>query len=527
MVSNVAGCGGDDTTQVGSGDDGGDAIAQGDGSGGDDGAAGDGTLGDGAHGDGATGDGANGDGANGDGGACVVVGMTCAMDGDCCTANCNLQLHVCANPVGVCKQAGVACATSNECCTFVCDGTGHCGSQLCISDNQACTSNASCCGGVCSGTDGGAGTCTPLNPACSTSGNTCSTSATCCSHLCTNGRCSSQSSFCTQTGDVCSTNTECCGGICTKQGTNTLGVCGIPRVTGTPQCTVSGEACGATPDGGIVDGGTVGDAGTGIPACGGNCCSRACAPFGPTGVDICEPPSGCRPTGELCRVDDDCCGAPGTPTGGADSNVHCSKANSNDPVGRCDNGNVCSPAGNICRLASNSCNATDRCCAGTVQTHPYLCKQDNLGIPRCTITGVCPDSGTLQGQPCASSADCCGLACVPNHVDGGAPFVCGATCEPTCAGCTTTADCCQGLACVLPPGSSSGTCGTSACTPDGGVIDSGTPNDGGTSNDGGTGNDGASTDSGVCSLYGQLCSVAADCCDGLPCTNGRCEYPIP
>jgi hypothetical protein len=29
-----------------------------------------------------------------------------------------------------------------------------------------------------------------------------------------------------------------------------------------------------------------------------------------------------------------------------------------------------------------------------------------------------------------------------------------------------------------------------------------------------------------CALYGQVCTTAANCCYGLPCTNGRCESPI-
>ena len=48
-----------------------------------------------------------------------------------------------------------------------------------------------------------------------------------------------------------------------------------PLPPGTPGCTVAGQACGAssTSDGGPVsiDGG--------VPACGGDCCSRACAPY--------------------------------------------------------------------------------------------------------------------------------------------------------------------------------------------------------------------------------------------------------
>jgi hypothetical protein len=29
----------------------------------------------------------------------------------------------------------------------------------------------------------------------------------------------------------------------------------------------------------------------------------------------------------------------------------------------------------------------------------------------------------------------------------------------------------------------------------------------------------------VCALYGQTCSVTADCCNGVPCTAGKCIIP--
>jgi hypothetical protein len=76
-------------------------------------------------------------------------------------------------------------------------------------------------------------------------------------------------------------------------------------------------------------------------------------------------------------------------------------------------------------------------------------------------------------------------------------------------------------------GSARGVCGP--C----GSSGSGSP-DGGTGvPDGGTGApDGASppppaTDAGTCSLYGQLCQSTADCCNGLPCSTGRCGLPVP
>src|SRR5262249_33652738 len=254
------------------------------------------------------------------------------------------------------------------------------------SDHQPCTSGAQCCGGKCADQgDGGGQTCVPLNT-CRTTGNSCTTHAECCSRLCRNGTCS-EGSFCTQTGNACATDFECCGGLCNKAQGATLGLCRTPSAPGTTGCAVAGEVCGvgATSDGGVVRN----DAG--VPACGGECCSRACAPYR-GGVLVCQPPSGCRPTGEVCRTDSDCCGFGGIQ--GQTGVGNCSKSNASDPVGRCDNGNACRPAGAICKLKVMSCNAENNCCAGNVNQNPWVCTQDLLGIPRCTMKGeACTDGG--------------------------------------------------------------------------------------------------------------------------------------
>src|SRR6185436_9843766 len=101
------------------------------------------------------------------------------------------------------------------------------------------------------------------------------------------------------------------------------------------------------------------------------------------------------------------------------------------------------------------------------------CQQDILGIPRCTMKGQgCADGGSRAGQACATSADCCGLPCVPNpsFTVGGMepPFVCGGICVGTGGTCTTAADCCPGLPCISQPGSTRGTCGGTPPPPDGG-----------------------------------------------------------
>jgi hypothetical protein len=64
-----------------------------------------------------------------------------------------------------------------------------------------------------------------------------------------------------------------------------------------------------------------------------------------------------------------------------------------------------------------------------------------------------------------------------------------------CGACTVNADCCAGESCVISQGSTSGICG---------------PCGGG--------------DAGTCALYGQSCVQDSDCCDGVPCSSGRCEY---
>jgi hypothetical protein len=237
---------------------------------------------------------------------------------------------------------------------------------------------------------------------------------------------------------------------------------------------------------------------------------------------VCQPPSGCRPTGEICATDADCCGFGGLPGDG--SPLGCNKDNPGDLVGRCGNGNACRPAGAICKLATMSCNAENNCCSGNVNQNPFACQQDILGIPRCTLLGQpCTDAGSKVGQACASSADCCGLACVPNPAytaDGGAPpFVCGGKCVDSGGTCSTSADCCPGLPCTVPPGSTRGTCGQPP-TVDAGTPDATPPADVGIVD---VAPDGPKP---PCAEYGQVCTSNSDCCNGVPCTDGRCVYIV-
>jgi hypothetical protein len=270
-------------------------------------------------------------------------------------------------------------------------------------------------------------------------------------------------------------------------------LCAIAPASGAGGCLSAGEVCS---EGARYDGGD-------LPICGGECCSRACFPYGPTGVLICQPPSGCHPTGETCREDLDCCGSATRPDGDS-AGITCSKTADN-AIGRCDGGNACTPAGGICRLQEIQCSANANCCAGNVLQN-NTCKQDNLGIPRCLAAEVdCTDPAMYVGQSCATSADCCNLPCVPNPA-GDPPFVCGGEeCVPVQGACTNNADCCSGSPCFIPPGSTSGICGD---PPPGG--------------EGGAGGGGPGS---TCADYGQTCLTNDDCCGAVPCSGGRCLVP--
>ena len=392
-----------------------------------------------------------------------------------------------------CATLGSACALGGDCCTGVCAG-GVCNLPACTSDGEACAADAACCSGVCA-----AGSCAPLNTTCKTLNNACAADAECCSGLCSGGKCQ-VSSFCGQVGDICDQGTDCCGGICNLAGDAGLGhgTCGPPP-SGSANCTLTdGMLCAGV---GVTD-----DAGT--PTCGGACCSRLCAPYGPTGVLVCQPASGCHVVGDLCTKDGDCCGSAGLP-GGSGNPVTCDIT---PPalVGVCRNPQGCKPDGNVCKLSTMSCNASCDCCSGNCNTKD-TCKLDSVGVPRCAA-----EACVGPGEACATSANCCNnLPCVPNPADGGTPpFICYQSgCVPACGPCAIDADCCVGSSCVVPIGSTKGTCGPCGPVLDGGAPDSGLPDSG-------------LPDSGpICALYGQQCTTSADCCNDIPCNsaNGPCN----
>jgi hypothetical protein len=456
---------------------------------------------------------ATGDAATetGDGAICKPYGQLCVSGAECCSGSCDSGNH-CTSTIGACKALLQPCSSATECCSLSCVG-GACAASACVSDGKTCTSNASCCSGTCTG-----GTCAALNTSCKTAGNACTGNADCCSTLCTAGRCVLAASYCTQLGDVCSRGTDCCTGICNVAAGKSLGTC-APNTTGSTNCTgaVDGTVC-------------TGDCG--------QCCSRLCAPYGPTGVKICQPANGCHVNGDLCRSDYDCCGAAGSGEPGA-GNGGCVFM-TGQTIGICRNPTGCNPEGNVCHYKADTVYACtvsssrNDCCSAPGNSG--VCKLDALGIPRCFGGGACSPAGAS----CAYSGDCCGgLPCVPNPSGTSPPFVCGATtCQKAGAGCTIDGDCCAGLLCNKPPGSASGTCGgyvppgdagTDTGT-DGGASDSSTgdsstgdagTSDSGTTPDSSTSDTSTTTDSGTvdtaCAFYGQACSTSGDCCNGVTC----------
>jgi hypothetical protein len=441
------------------------------------GVGGSGVGGSGVGGSGVGGSGVGGSGVGGSGsggaGQCSDLGAPCLDGAECCTGNCDPTLQVCTG-IGACGEAGEPCAVGPDCCTFSCVG-GQCSALQCTADGDICAADGECCGGSCP-----AGLCEPLGDGCLTSGNPCSDNSDCCSDFCQDGLCSAPS-YCTQNDDICTSDFQCCSGDCEIAQGALFGTCDTVDATGDGGCLSAGEVCGE-----------------------GASCSRACFPYGPTGVLICQPPSGCRPTGEVCANDTDCCGSETLPDG-RESGIVCNKVDGN-PLGRCDMGNSCTPAGGICRLQALECNANANCCAGNVLQFD-TCKQDNLGIPRCLIAEIdCTNPEDFVGDECATSADCCGLPCVPNPNGNDPPLVCLGECVPSGGTCTTSADCCSGIPCIIPPGSTEGLCQPDDPTGAGGAG-------------GGGGVGGGDTE---CAEYGQACDDATDCCNTVPCTNGFC-----
>ena len=299
-----------------------------------------------------------------------------------------------------CTAAGNACSASAQCCSGSCV-SNQCAPAICKTDTpaQACTSNAECCSGKCGATGTGP-TCVALGGGggCRVAGNTCTVNGDCCSGQCNGGTCVN-ASFCQQTGDVCSADFQCCGGNCVKQGADALGRC---QQVGNAPCSPAGTVC------------------TG-QGCDNKCCSLSCGPYGTSGVNVCQPPSGCKPQDELCATSGDCCGGPGQLTGQAANGtpnppLQC-VVPAGETLGTCQ-GTQCLRPGAVCKAPTGACGGTsNNCCEsllpdggltpnGTCNSNPELCcSRDALGIPRCRgVNFLCTDAGVPAGSTCTTSA---------------------------------------------------------------------------------------------------------------------------
>jgi hypothetical protein len=448
--------------------------------------------------------------------SCDPNGANCATGATCCSSTCDPTAHICIqNPT--CAGETQPCNVPTDCCNLSCVNNVCAMTTGCIGDNMACGGGVP--GACCSGTCGANGTCTPLNPFCLTSGNPCTPGGDagvgggCCSQLCKNGTCALAVSYCTQPGDVCYRDGECCSGLCQLADGGVAGTCAdIATLTNTG-CQVDGVICNGCA----------------------TCCSKLCAPFGPSGVNICQPAGGCHVYGDLCHTKADCCGgepvtSEPSPASGANE-VVCTPIPNTNGLGFCDKPNVqmnsdphktCVPEGDVCHFLNYACSNSsvrDDCCA-CISTKT-CCQLDRLGIPRCN--GIGGDGGigcVMPGGICAFSGSCCGnLPCVP---DSSGVLHClppndgGIACVPQNGVCTSTADCCVGFNCVVPPGSLTGTCTYISPTPPPVVVpDSGVPSQ-------------DMAIPGLCAQYAQPCTAAVPCCNGITCNSaGYCLNPIP
>jgi hypothetical protein len=476
-------------------------------------------------------------GTNGDGGAgatCGASGGACTQSSECCS---NLCLgNVCVASIGACGSSGASCTVGTDCCTGACVN-GACGAAQCVSLGDPCpASGNACCTDTCV-----AGKCAPIGgggagdggaggAGCTTAGNTCAANGDCCSGLCSNGVCNIASSYCTQMGDICFHAADCCGGVCNSPNSSAVsptnpGTCGAPPSVGGVNCSgVDGTLCDPTQVG-----------------CAAGCCSHLCAPFGPTGITICQQAQGCHVEGDLCRQNADCCGGEPADAGilGAGLVVCTIPAGSTigyctTPTGSNGGGSVCVPEGDVCHYTSgtgdggytcSSSSARSDCC-GDQRPKFLACQLDKLGVPRCLAYGL-SDAGTdgcrQVGATCATAADCCnGQPCVP---DPSGQLVCAqSACIPSAGPCTSTADCCAGITCVIAPGAQGGTCAPLTPPP----PPPPPPSDGGSGSTPDAGNGGGTPDSGGglgCAEIGQSCTTLP-CCAGLQCMNGSCNIPL-
>lgn len=268
---------------------------------------------------------------------------------------------------------------------------------------------------------------------------------------------------------------------------------------------------------------------------------RMAQPKGPVHGEPCSkrravakhhPPHGCCP-GSSCLS-----GSPLTPVTGKKSGwCFCDDGTEPDPEHQGFCRTIPPPQ---CLLDSQACTASDQCCqlsglwcaindgptTGTPGQPDFYCGYECAVVMRDKPDGPCLTHGQAlvanccraEGFSCDDDCSCCGdLRCrqvTPNHYQCDPPLD---TCQPVGDRCDDGEPCCAGAGrcqdgrCCLPdsavcprfcqPGEDCPTCCAGTCRADGrcGPVQG-------------------------CTDYGGVCSSSAECCNAVPCTDGRCRY---
>jgi hypothetical protein len=365
---------------------------------------------------------------------CVAMGDVCVTTAECCGGRlCEVgddSVRRCSEST-FCRAGGEECTQASQCCSLSCNGTCQDDGSLCSQVGDECGGNVECCSNRCDGTcQSLGGGCTGIGEACTAQG----PHENCCSKYCSNFgtddnpdlRCA-RSSACGARGEACAVPADCCSGVCQDGRCPTQNQIGGSRF--------AGEPC-------------INDA---------DCSSYLCATEVPGGPKICQYLGGCRPNGELCTEDWQCCsdihytgqlcpdGPPAEGNGcvdhsGVDGLAWCS--NNHAQTGPKEPGELC---------GDSAGGAVHMCC--------FECEETPLGVSRCSGGGeVCVG----DGGPCRLSSDCCTNICSPflNEDTGETELRCG-QCVTAGGQCTTHGDCCD-FVCT------DGVCGgTTGCIPSG------------------------------------------------------------
>jgi hypothetical protein len=354
---------------------------------------------------------------DGDSPLCEGVGLggECATTAECCAGRLceddGSGVRRCIDE-SFCKGAGLDCTRATDCCSLSCNGTCQDDGSLCAQVGDDCGSDTECCSNDCDGT------CQAIGEACSPMGEACSNEGFdegCCSKSCQNFgtaededlRCARASS-CGARGEICSAPADCCSGVCID------GRCPLQSDIG--QKNFAGEPCQVDAD----------------------CASYLCTSEFPGGPKVCQFLGGCRPTGEICTADWQCC-----------SDIHYTGESCpesfGDGVGCVAHGTVEGLSTCADQQAQTGPKEPGELCGDSAGDEVHMCchgcEQTTVGVWRCEGEGdVCvPDDGA-----CRSASDCCSGICSPflDEETGETVLRCG-PCVPAGGLCTTHGDCCN------------------------------------------------------------------------------------